>query len=283
MKIQILHIFKESFKDVWSHKLEWIRVAYAPFVIWAFGVIFMGLMYWLAVGSVGFFEIISGKTTSFFEFTLTRDIYLIGLGNVVYSITSLSAFLSITVNGYRYGVLQDRGDRWWTLNLNWRFIKMALYYLLIIILTGIYGLIAAGIVIGAQILLDIIPLTVILGLLFLLGGIYLIVRIALTFLLIAIDREKPLRTSWLLLKRNILRLCGLMLLLGVALLLIGGIGFAITAAIGIIADMMSSSFLVGLFAILIVLLGGVMWILAWAVNAKALALVYKTFTEGKAF
>lgn len=280
MKIAIIKIFKESFKDVREHKLEWVRVATAPIIVWLFGLIFMSLMYWSADRPLWFLESIIARlegTQNVEELSLT-----IIFGNVVYYITYFIALLSIMINGYRYGVMREGGNRWWTLNLGWRFVKVILYSILVIIMASIYATIAAGIVIGAQAYIESIVLTVVLGVLFAIFGFYWIIRIGLTLLLVAIDRNQPMRISWRLLKGNVLRLIGLMILI---VIVIGLIGLAGVIVLGILGWILSfiNPWLVGIAVVLGFLFAFFMWLLNWAVSAKALALVYKTFTEGKAF
>ena len=90
---------------------------------------------------------------------------------------------------------------------------MALHAILLGILIAIYGLPTARIVLGARYSFMSIPLDIILGVVFFIYGFYLLLRISLYSVLIALDKPNPIRTTWVLLKRNVLRIIGLYFLL----------------------------------------------------------------------
>ncbi len=280
MKIEILQIFKESFKDVCAHKLEWMRVAYAPFTVWFISFLFMTLVYWSEGQSMWSQWASMNQPQQATQ--STEPSFMMILANIIYYFAYLIAVVSVYINGFRYALLQEGGERWWTLNLNWRFVKMILYYILIALLAGIYIAVSIGIVVGAQAFIGSVALTVILGILLGLFGIYLMLRLALTFVLISIDRNNPLKTSWNLLKGNVLRLFGLVLLIGGAILLIGLAGALVLGILGWLLALISP-WLAGIALLLFLGFGILMWLLNWAVISKSMALVYKTFTEGKAF
>lgn len=281
MKIAVLNIFKESFNNVWTHKLEWVRVATGPVVIWLVGLLFLMLAL-MAGGSLSmdFQAMLQGTQV---DVQVGREVPLIEtIGSIVYYVAYLVSVVSIMINGYRYAVYGEGGDSWWTLNLNMRFVKIILYYLLILLIFSVYGAIATGITIGVYYLTDVMALAIILGVIFGLAALYGAFRLGLTFLLVSIDQEKPLRLSWVLLEGNVLRFIGLVILVGISVALISGIGLAIIAGVTWLLTMITP-----LLAIIGVLLFMVyiaaMWLLSWAVGAKAVALVFDTFTEGKAF
>ncbi|MDK3159089.1 hypothetical protein QPK87_21290 [Kamptonema cortianum] len=56
--IAIVSTFKESYKDVREHLPQWIKVAFAPFIVWLIGLAFMGMGLYL-----------SGE----FNFTVTQE------------------------------------------------------------------------------------------------------------------------------------------------------------------------------------------------------------------
>ncbi|HUX78325.1 MAG TPA: hypothetical protein VMW10_01050, partial [Alphaproteobacteria bacterium] len=157
-----------------------------------------------------------------------------------------------------------------------------LYSILIGILAVIYVSVTGGIAAGAYFLTESIALTAILGVLFGIYGFYLLIRIGLTYLLISIDQENPLRVGWRLLKGNVLRLLGLLLLISLVILLVFIAGSIVLGIFGWILSLMST-WLIAIPLILFFLFGLAMWLLIWAVTSKAFALVYKTFTSGKAF
>ena len=273
MTIHIMKIFKDSFKNVWNLKLEWIRVACAPFIIWIAGMLYMVIAYASVSQSLQLHEIITGKMINM-EFT-EKNQFLIGSANIVYLITYFIALINLSINGFRYAVLQEGGNRWLTLNLNWRFVKTILYSLLIAILAGIYFLIAGGVTIGTQFLIESKDLMGIIGALFVIYAIYLFTRIGLIGLLISIDQRAPLKTSWYLLKGNVLRLFVLLFLIGIAFVLLALIGMALLGILGWTINLWLNwppMILVSLFGLL-------MWFFNWAVSSKALALVYNTVTK----
>ncbi|MBS0272698.1 MAG: hypothetical protein JSR85_08675 [Proteobacteria bacterium] len=279
MSIQVMRIFKESFKNVWEHRLEWVKIAFTPVVIFLAGALIMLVSYWSAGQPLWSLDVLTQQV----EAQISEENALpIAFGNIVYYIAQLIAMISLYISGFRYAVLNEGGDRWWTLNFNKRFVKMLLYYILIVLLFVAYTGIAAGITLGLHFGLENTTLTAIVGTLLALYGIYLFVRLSLTFLLIAIDHDVPLRTSWRLLKRNVLRLIGLMLLISLAFLAIIAITFLILGIVTWILSLVSPwLFGVGLF--LMALAGLVLWLFSFGVILKSLALVYKSFTEGTAF
>ncbi len=280
MSIQVMNIFKEGFKNVLEHKLEWFRVAFAPIVIWVIGSIIMLVAYW----SVG--ESLWAPPDGATQVNAMQDFgqypFVLILANVTHFITGIISMTCLYINGFRYGALNEGGNRWWTLNLDWRFIRLILYYILIIILATIYIGISAGITAGVLFAIGNAILPVILGIGFAVLGIYLALRIGLLFLLISLDDSAPLKSSWLLLKGNVWRLFLLMLLITFSLFAIAIIGSLIIVLLGIILDLITpilTSIAVGLGIIFTFLI----WLFSWAFYTKAIVLVYKSFTEGKAF
>jgi hypothetical protein len=282
--------FSHSFRDVWGHKLEWFRVAFAPLVLWGLGALVISLVFGhtlelhqvlmgqitggpmtngdIANGEIVNIEVVDGAKTSLI------------LAQTLYFIIYLIATLSLYINGFRYGVLHEGRNRWWTLHLNWRFVKLFLYMILLQILMGAYAAIAAGAVYGIHLLLENIGVDVILGLILGLYGIYILLRVSLYPLLISIDKVHPLRTSWALLKGNVLRLVGLFLLVGLALLGVALGGFIVLLIVGILLALISPV-LASASAILMILFGALMIFLLWAVMTKALSLAYQGLVEKK--
>lgn len=279
MSIKIIKIYKESFHDVRHHMLEWARVAYAPALIWAIGAAFMGIMYWSAGQSLELHHAMLGQTISSSE--AGEAWFFVGFGNFIYFVTYIVSIMILYINGFRYGVLHEGGNQWWNFHLNKRVVKLALYSLLVGALAGIYVLISAGIILVAQHLFESLVLNIILGILLAFFGLYALIRISLVQLLVAIDRSHPLRTSWTLLKRNVLRLLGLSLLIIVSILIIGIVGIAILALLGLLLAFISPT-LAAFSAVLIYLFGVYVWFLNWAVTTKALSLVYTSLTEERA-
>lgn len=277
MSIQVMEIFNKSFKNVRTHSMEWIRVGFVPFMIWIFGYLFMIAMY----ASDGQLSQLTGGLVG--EQAEVQEItFSIILGNAVYYIAYLIGMFNLYINGFRYGVLQEGGDQWWNLNFNMRFLKMILYTLLIGFLSAIYVGAAIGIGYAIQTFTDLTVLTVIAGILLVIGGIYALIRLSLTFTLISIDQNQPIRKSWRLLKGNVLRLFGLNLLIALVVILIALAGFIV---IGLFAGLFV--FISSWLAMLLIIPGALfvlfIWFLSWALQSKALSLVLLSFTEGQAF
>lgn len=267
MSIPVLQIFSESFKNFNEHKLSWLRLAFAPFVLY-----FIGLMFMILV------SFITGQAI---EPHKVPPSFLILFANVIYMIFAIIAGMSLYINGYRYGILNEGGDTWWQLQMNMRVVKLILYSLLIGLIVVGFVLLGAGIIVATQLLVHNVFLDVTIGILIGLYGFYALIRLSLIFPLISIDREKPLKTSWRMLKGNVLRLIGLMILITFVIGMIGLFGFLALLLIGIIFSLLSP-----VVSIVVLTLLGLpfiifMWLLNWAVFAKAISLVYLSFSEGK--
>jgi len=275
MSIQIMNIFKESYRDVRGNKLDWVRVAVAPVVIAIFGFLFM-LFAYLSAGQPLFPDAANQANV------MADSSFMVILGNIVHFLAVIISTVCLYINGFRYAVLHEGGDRWWTLNLDWRFVKFILYYILILILATIYLSISAGLAGGLYYGTENTALTVILGIALGVFGFYLALRIGLMFLLVAIDGEHPIRTSWALLKGNVFRFFLLMLLIVLSI-----IGITIVGAIALLILGMILALIHPVLATIAIALGIAWYIvilfLSWAVSSKAIALVYTSFTEGKAF
>lgn len=274
MSIQIRKTFKESFRNVWHHKLEWLRVFFAPIAIYLVGFLFMSIAYWSTGHPVWSHEILTGQMRDYGD-----SGFLIALANAIYYITHIISIICLYINGFRYALFNEGGEQWWTLTLNWRFVKMILYYVLIILIVAVYIGIAVAITVGAHFGIGNVALTILIGTLLTLYGFYLIIRLAsLTFLLIAIDQTAPLKTGWHLLKKNVLRLIGLMFLIGLAIMGIALLGFAILGVLTWILGLMSP-LLAGVGLGLMVLLGLAIWLFSMAISLKSLALVYTALED----
>ena len=284
MHIQIWHTFKQSFKNVWQHKLEWFRVAFAPLVIWVLGILFMSLIFQAIGYPLAFHEAILGKIPAITMDQLPPINILISgfFAKVVHEVVYWVALISLMINGFRYGVLQEGGKKWWTLHLNKRFWKMLAYMILIIILFSVYTLIGVGIVAGAHYLFENIVLDIGLGALFILYSFYAFLRIFLYSLLIAIDKTHPLRTSWHLVKGNILRLVGLFLLIWVAIVGLFAGGALIFSLLGLLLALISPVLMENVSVLVILFAGIFSYLISWAIFSKACALVYQTLKKGKA-
>ena len=268
MNIQIMKTYNESFLNVRSHKMEWLRVAFGPILIWVLGVLFLAIAY--GTGGYSFdVQTLMGGGGAIVE---TKESALIFFANVVYQILYFVAMISLYINGYRYAVLEEGGDSWITLNLNMRFVKMFLYALLITLLSGAYIGIVAGIIIGVHAAVQNVGLDVILGVIFGIFGFYLMLRIILYPVIISLDQSEPIRTSWRLMKGNILRFIGLIFLVSLTILLIGVLGAVILGVISVLFTAISP--VLGILSLVLwVLFGLLMVVIGWAVNSKLMGLV----------
>src|SRR3990167_6452360 len=113
MPIQVMQIFRESLKNVRTLSMDWVRVAFAPFMIWLFGFLFMIAMY----GVDGQFSVLTGNLMG--QPAPVQELtFSIILGNIIYYMAYFIGMFNLYVNGFRYGVLQEGGDQWWNLNLD---------------------------------------------------------------------------------------------------------------------------------------------------------------------
>lgn len=270
--IAIVSTFKESYKDVREHLPQWTRVFFAPFVVWVISFVFLGIGLYLS----GELDLTSeaaapqngeGSLTSNFFTFLHYVLNIVGL-QVLY------------INGFRYAARGEGGDKWWTFSLDKRLGKMVLYYFLIIILYALYALVAGGITVGSYFLVESIFLTGILGTLFVLGMIYLMTRVTLTFLYVAIDQKEPLRTSWHIMKGNVLRFVGLFVLIGLVILGLMLLGGAIIGLGGWLLSLINE-WLGGIVFALLIPFIIFAWLVTFGLSIKAIALVNKQLTEKK--
>lgn len=277
--IAVCKTSKESFKDVCTHLPQWIRVAFAPFVVWVVGFLLREVK--------NIYLLMQTKDYSFLIQSLTGEKvvevdvpFFLSFGLLAFLgiIISWIAILVFYVNGYRYAALKKRGDKWWTFCLNKRLVKMFLYYLAIGFIIGSYALIASIIVAVPHFLSGgNMFLTVPIGAVFLLGLLYLMARWSLTLLYVALDREKALRTSWRNMEGNEWRLIGLLFLILLSIFGVFAVGAVILGGVGWLLSLISL-WLVIPIVVLAVLLVIFMFLLLYAVPMKALALVNQQLT-----
>lgn len=266
--IAIVSTFKESYKNVRGHLPQWIKVAFAPFVVWLIGLAFMGMGLYLS-GELDFTITQEGVLQNEAEGSLLGDFF-----TIVHYILETFAALVLYVNAFRYAALDEGGDKWWTFSLNKRLVKMFLYYLLIVTLFIAYGGIAAGITLGSYFLVENIFFAGLLGILFVVGLVYFATRLTLTFLYVAVDQKEPLRTSWHLMKGNVLRVLGLFLLLGLVIIGITILGSAIIGGGGWLLSFINMW--LGLIVFTLFLPFGLfVWLVSIALMTKVIALVNK--------
>lgn len=265
MSIPVMQIFRESFSSFKGNKLSWLRLAFAPFMLYIFGFFIIMMAGIMAGQHMHTGQVVVGFWSVF--------------AHILNFIFSIIAAGSLYINGYRYGILKEGGDNWWLLQMNMRLVKLILYSLLIGLMSIGFVLVGAGIVIAFHMMFHSIFLDVLLGLVIGVFGLYALIRLTLTFPLISIERENPLRSSWNMLHGNVLRLFGLSLIIGLAIFGIMLLGFLAISLVGYLLFMISP---VLLFIPIIagVIFMAYIWLLNYAVMTKAISLVYLSFTKG---
>ncbi|MBX9621771.1 MAG: hypothetical protein K2X28_07105 [Alphaproteobacteria bacterium] len=272
--IAVVNTFEESWKDFREHLSQWIKVAFVPFVLWLIGLVFMEM------GSYLFGE---------FKFTITPESVLqneaegslvLDLYTVIHYVLETLAGLVLNINGYRYAALGEGGDKWWTFPLNKRLLKIFLYYLFIFVLYIVCAVIATGITAGSYVLVENIFLTVLLAILLAVGLVGLMTRLSLTLLYVAVDQKEPLRTSWHLMKGNVLKLFKLFFLISFVVLGIAILGSAIIGGVGWILSLVNEK-LGSIIFFLFVPFGFFIWFVSEVLMMKAIALVNKQLMENK--
>jgi len=245
-----------------------MRLAFAPFIVI---VIYMGIVHSL----FGEYSLILNQGVVHMEGGSSAARFF----NFVSEFLSSVAVMVFYINGFRYAAMGEGGDTWWTFALNWRLVNVYVYALLMGLAVVLYGLVAGGIVIGSYFLVENLFLPGLIALLFTLGLIYLMSRFSLTLLYVAIDQKEALRTSWHIMKGNVLRFLGVIFLitlvfLGMVLLLtiIGFVGFSLAKIY-----MWPKSVIISILTSLSIL----MWLVTFALTIKAIALVNKQLTEKK--
>lgn len=267
MNIQIIKTYKESFSDVLLHKWEWMKVAFGPFFVLVLGALIVLFTYMSHGLPFGFNE--AGQ----FSFTgEVSSLHIIAL--IAVCVAYFIGLFSLQINGFRYAILRDGGDRWITLNLNKRLVKLFLYTILYNLLSQIYGFIVGFILGVLHVILDNDIINAVLITFFVLFGIYLLFRIFLYPVLISIDQRAPLTSSWDLTKSNVLRLIAVSLLVGLTLLFIGVVFGVVTALLAYGVSLFTS-----LSLIIWVFFGFLMLFISWAVSSKMMGLVYQDLSE----
>lgn len=270
--ITIGKTFKESYTDVREHLLPWAKVAFTPFIIYLIGAIFMGIGFYLS-GGVG-----SMTTEGIVIQNAGQASASTGIFNFVYYVLYMLAILVWYVNGFRYAALGEGGDTWWRMSWDRRLWKMFLYHLLIVVLFAAYAGVAAGITVGSYFLTESVFLTALIGTLFGLGAFFLIGRLVLVFLNVATDKTEPLRTSWHVMKGNVLRLFGLYILISLVIIALTIVGAVIIGLTGVLLSFIGAGLGYAIYALAIPFTLFV-WLVGAAMAMKAIALVSKQLTK----
>lgn len=227
MHVPIIKILKESIHDVRQNWLDWLRIFFAPLTLWISSVLLRIIVYgWVGQWS---FE----GTLDHAETQISGEyLWMLRSADVVCIIMNWLSSIVLSINGCRYAVLKERGKYWWTLQVNRRLGRQILYSTLISVLWWIYIGFSSIICLVFYGSLKNIPSTVILAIFLGFCGFCWITRLGLTYLLVSIDQKKPLKLSWNLMRGNVLRLTGCIILGLVAFFLIGLMGVGVLGAIG---------------------------------------------------
>ncbi len=284
MKLPVFKLFKLSFANVWQNRQEWTRLLFAPWVVLLIGELLLVSLYIKTGESLYLPEANTFQTKVFW------------LQSAFSFFVAMIASAQMTINSVRYALLEEGGNRWWTLPLNHYFAKMMGYDALTFLIMGLtiaatWGItffagasigiggaaisfpasfytpessLLTGIYIGAgstSLILAIISMF------------YVATRIGLYYIFIVLDKKCAFRSSWRLVKGHMGRLLGLTLLIMLAIHIPF---FALTSAVKFIT---TSPFVTLLMEVIKNLFATT---LVTAVIAKAGSLVYQTLAEGKA-
>jgi hypothetical protein len=267
MSIPVMQIFRDSFAHFKDHKINWLRLAFAPAVIYSLGMLIVVITSGAAIFSLQ-------------NQNLSDATGLMIFGRIINFILSLIAMFSLYINGYRFGILNEGGDSWWLLQMNKRMVFYFLYSLLVGVIAIGLVLLGFGLVLLAHLAAYNTALNIVVGALYATGALYVLFRLSLVFPLVAIEHERPMSTSWNLMRGNVLRLLGLFILITLKILLIVLAGLVVLGLIGWLLYLIVPFLVIVpiLFAIIFFLY---IWLLNWAVITKAFSLVYLSFTAGK--
>ena len=155
---------------------------------------------------------------------------------------------------------------------------MFLYHLLVIALSVVYGAVVVGVTVGSYFLAENAFFTTGIAILFGLGFFYLLGRLALVFLNVAIDKKEALRTSWHVMKGNVLRLIGLFILIWLAIIGLAILGAVIIGLSGVLLSFISDILGYVIYALAIPF-SLFVWLVTAAMTMKAIALVSKQLAE----
>lgn len=290
MKINIMETYKESFRNVRTHKRQWLKVATGPLVVWGVGFLLL-LTAMISSGYLfGAFYLLLKDYIQIEE--VPRETVFFTVAHIIYNILFFVAMLSLELNGYRYAVLEETGDHFVNVTLNRRFLRFIIYMVLFQVLAGVYLTVSIGFVAGANSLLanDLLSTVLCVFLFFL--GFYLMYRLSLFSILVSIDQGQPFKTSWRLMKGNVLRLIGLSILVGLKIFFIGILVGLFLALIWFVLAMPIDLFGVLTKSVILksrIVLGvslALLWVLflvlySWAVNSKVMGLVYQRLSDQK--
>ncbi len=290
-KIPVWQTFKSTLSDVWNHKLEWTRVVYAPMVL-------LVVASYIAVACI--ITALQWTPAEGGGYPTRGELHYLYLGTAV--LIAIAAFLQLTIKSFRYALLGEDGNKWWSFPLKGRLLKLALYFMLFSCISGVLIGVPSGLflvyftkVFIEGSLLDptsfiILTATPLLMTPLFIGVLYVSLRLCFYNLFIAIETPQPFRSSWHLLKGNVGRFFGLQVLLSFS-------AYFISYLISVIPQLLLSFVLIGVVMLqgqeniveagmmIIFLVVGIQVlifsVLTAIVTGKGSALVYQTLDEKK--
>lgn len=283
--LRVFHIVRESFKSVRAHKLDWIHVLSTAFFLWIFGLVGMHLIDMSANHYAGLH--FSPERHLVIAWQTTPSI--VAFGHAFYALCSLLAGTVLYISGYRYALLGEGNRKLFSLENPGRIGKFILYSFLISMAGGVF--MGTSILAFFELIRQFTSYGIALACVGLWGvlGLYLFFRLTFVKLLISLDIPRPIRTSWTLLKGNVLRILALNILvtllfavifsLGAALLFLTAFALEYTGInTSLFATLLEREVLLAIGSIF----GGLVWIFSWAVLTKAYAIAFQDIAESNA-
>ena len=266
-KLPIWQTTKESFKFVYHHFMNWMRLASAPFVIMVLAGIFV-----MAMGGTAAY-VMDGHQNELAG--MEMEAMGAGMGVMVVAfIANMVAFLMFAVNGYRYVMYNEGGDKWVEFRFDKNMWRVFLFSLLVILILALAGGVVAGVTAFVA-MMDMTTLTVVVGSLGALAVAYLTMRMIFVVPFAAIGMEKPIKDSLEVAKGRVIRLFLLILLVTVLVVLVT---FAVMLIVGLVFGLLGATnvgVLLGIGAGLMIVTQVLMNLFGQAVGMTAFIMAYK--------
>ncbi|HBG34620.1 MAG: hypothetical protein A2X70_05990 [Alphaproteobacteria bacterium GWC2_42_16] len=267
MRIPIIKIFKESYENVLSNKLSWFKVGFAPITL-----LFFANLSGYILGYI--FKLINIENIESIQILFVYPLLILhGIGH-----------FSLWINGYRYGILDEGGNKWWNMPNIHQVSLMLVYTILVGSLVFYFGYIEGFLFDKAISILGLFIFLVVT-----IFVLYSWFRLSLVAPLISTGIDKPMRESWRLMKGNVLRMWGLTLLILSPALIISGIIIIFIFYASLLPDLYTfllskfrysdiKEFITVFFLYASIL---IFFILYWAIFTKASSLVYLFLSQNK--
>lgn len=290
-KLAIGSSLGKTFSFIGHHKADLLRIAFVPMVFFLLGVMLQSMLHSPF-----------GPDLTPTTFHLSKNTDLMGLKfYILAALLSGVAFFMLAIADFRYTLLgEHRAGDWFQIAWKKRHWRLLGYYVLYkLLLAAIFFLMVAGAVLVFSLSLD-LPLeglstvpetltlkiktqspTLILPFTYFLVGmfvlVYCMIRFMLFFPVVALDGQKPLRTSWHAMKRNMIRLFFLTGLIVVILALIylclNFLLFPIFIFVGFFSDVWTVHFVIPLLHTLF-------FAISLAIGTSFQSVLYNTLIRG---